>query len=409
MALAPGVVCDAEMLETLRLVLAKISPRELDVYAGSSPLFARGGFRPGKTAIIRERIVALLASSEPVDEPLRRLLRDQVRRSLEAGGGDVARQRELEAARTELARLRGVDARLAKEKEVRAKLERDVAKAREGELLAQSERGTFRQRAERAEAELRRHEAEAERHLDALLQARVAQEMAAFIGASRVSDSGGDGASPAARIGAAVASAAENELARWKGAVDLLDSARALSPADVAALRAAVRRRYTDIHLRGLEERLPKDVNPSSPVAVFLDAMAGRIPAILLVDAHNVLFALQSRYRLPNEHRWPTAQTRQWLVDDMVGLLSQTPNVRAYVVFDGPTRSDSTASHNVLVVYSGGEGEHRADGVLVDQARFLAEAGARNLLIVTNDGELAGNASRHGAKCLAPTHLLAAL
>ena len=37
MSLAPGIECDAEMLETLRLALSKISPAELDVYAGSSP------------------------------------------------------------------------------------------------------------------------------------------------------------------------------------------------------------------------------------------------------------------------------------------------------------------------------------------------------------------------------------
>ena len=60
----------------------------------------------------------------------------------------------------------------------------------------------------------------------------------------------------------------------------------------------------------------------------------------------------------------------------------------------------------MTVIYSGGEGEHRADGVLVDLAHFLDDSGSAGILIVTNDGELAGLASRHKAANLAPTDLL---
>lgn len=410
MALAPGIACDAEMLETLRLCVSKISPRELEVYAASTPAFGRGGFRPGNTALVRSRILSMLASGEPIDAKLRGMLRDQVRRSLEAGGGNVHLQKELEAARVELARLKGADSRLEHEGEVRAALEADLEKTRAALAEAESGRGALRQRAERAEAQLARVKTDADRHVDAVLQVRLAEEMARFFagrgGARAVAEPVADAAG---KIAAAIAVAPDRELAMWKSAVDKVASAGALTREDHEFLLSCVRRRYTELHMQGFENLVPKDGELSTPTGLFMQALAGKLPAILLVDAHNALFALQSRYRLPNEHRWPTAQTRQWLVDDVVQLLENAPNFRAYIVFDGPERTESMASPNVQVVYSGGTGEHRADGVLVDQARFLSEAGAQNMLIVTNDGELAGLASRHGARSIAPTVLLSVM
>ena len=43
MSLAPGIACDAELLETLRLVLSTIPPRKLEDYARSTPSFLNDG------------------------------------------------------------------------------------------------------------------------------------------------------------------------------------------------------------------------------------------------------------------------------------------------------------------------------------------------------------------------------
>lgn len=408
MALGQGITCDAELLETLRLALSKITPRELEDYARSTPSFLTGGFRATKPQLLRARIMSMLASAEPVDARLRAMLRDQVRRSLEAGGGAAAVQRELEGARASIAALKGADARLAKESQARAQLEAKVA-ALEGKAAAlERERGALRQRLERAEAEARSLAADMESRCEAAVQARLACEFAKIIGGDATAATSGasDGGLDAGRIVAAIESSRDSEVAAWRLCADMLSGAGALDADARGAVAIALRRRLAAIHARGLGDDDPdKDADPDSARTIFRRALSGRIPAILLIDAHNSLFALQGRYRLKSEHHWPTAQARDWFVRDVCNLLSGMPNLRAYIVFDGPERSDRTASANVVVIYSGGTGEHRADGVLVDQAKFLQSAGAENMIIFTNDGELAGLASRHGAKNLAPTVL----
>ena len=405
MALAKDIPCDAEMLETLRLALSKLTPQELEDYARSTPSFLSGGFRTFKTPLVRARLLSMLSSSEPVDPRLRAMLRDQIRRSLEAGGGNAAMQRELENARASLATLKGIDAKLAKESSVRTALELKVARLENENAALKAERGALKQSLEKSEATLRGMERDLERQCDAALQTRLAREFAKFLSAAPAAETRGD--TPAGRIAAAISSARDESLASWRICLDLLSSAGTFPDEERNALAIALKRRFAAIHAKGLDGAdAAKDENRNSPRAILRRAIAGEIPAVALIDAHNTLFALQCRYRLPAEHRWPTAQARDWLVRDIAGILADVPNVRAYIVFDGPERSEATASANVQVVYSGGTGEHRADGVLVDQAKFLASAGAENILIFTNDGELAGLASRHGAKALPPTALL---
>lgn len=409
MALAKGIPCDAEMLETLRQALSRLTPQELEDYARSTPSFLTGGFRVVKAPLVRARLLSMLGSSEPVDERLRALLRDQIRRSLAAGGGNASLQREHENARASLAALKGADAKLAKESAVRAALEAKVARLEGENAELKSERGALKQSIEKTEAALRSMERDMERRCEAAIQVRLAREFAAFLSAAPASVAAAAG-TPAERIASAISSARDESLASWRICLDLLAAAGAFTDDDRNALSATLKKRFAAIHAKGLGGiEAAKDENLDSPRAILRRAIAGDIPAVLLIDAHNALFALQCRYRLPTEHRWPTAQARDWLARDIAGLLADAPNVRAYVVFDGPERSESTVSANVQIVYSGGTGEHRADGVLVDQAKFLASAGAENVLIITNDGELAGLASRHGAKALPPTALLALL
>jgi hypothetical protein len=85
-------------------------------------------------------------------------------------------------------------------------------------------------------------------------------------------------------------------------------------------------------------------------------------------------------------------------------------NCRVIVVFDGPERSEANPAGNVKVVFSGGGGievEHRADDVLVDEARFLREADRDvRMLLATNDNGLASRAASFGVRNIAPTALL---
>ena len=137
-----------------------------------------------------------------------------------------------------------------------------------------------------------------------------------------------------------------------------------------------------------------------SPAGILRGALRGRGAAILLIDGHNVLFGLQGRYLSPQGAAVPTGAARARLVEDVVRLMSDRPACRAWIVFDGPSRSESTPAGNVRVTFSGGEGEHRADAALLDNIRFFRASGEIPILLVTNDNDLLASARRLGARTL---------
>jgi hypothetical protein len=90
---------------------------------------------------------------------------------------------------------------------------------------------------------------------------------------------------------------------------------------------------------------------------------------------------------------------RKKLTDDIVRITAPNPAVRAWIVFDGPKRHDAQAAANVRVTYSGGAGEHRADGVILDNIRFFRSASPDiGVFLVSNDGDLCQSARRLGAQ-----------
>ncbi|MBQ7721853.1 MAG: NYN domain-containing protein [Kiritimatiellae bacterium] len=178
-----------------------------------------------------------------------------------------------------------------------------------------------------------------------------------------------------------------------------------LSQEDAASVRERIRTRYAALYAKRGE---PEEAEASSPEGRLRKALSGGEALVLLVDGHNTLFALQSRYCRPQDHRGPPSEARDWLVADISQIVSGAPNCRVIVVFDGPERSESAPSGNVKVIYSGGgssDVEHRADDVIVDELRFLSRAGA-TMIVATNDNGLASRAEHLGAMSMPPTALL---
>lgn len=136
----------------------------------------------------------------------------------------------------------------------------------------------------------------------------------------------------------------------------------------------------------------------ASPLGVLRRALDGRQAGVLLVDGHNVLFGLQGRYLPPTGAAVPTAAARTRLIEDVVQLTGGRPTCRAWVVFDGPAHTESTAAANVRVTYSGGVGEHRADLVLLDNVRFFHSVGNTPIVLASNDSDLCAEARRLGAQ-----------
>ena len=210
----------------------------------------------------------------------------------------------------------------------------------------------------------------------------------------------------------AVNAAADHELPDLKHMVNRLHDLQIITDAAQANLNERIRNRYATLYAKrgspGLESG-----DSASPDYLLSCALEGQIPLIFMVDGHNTLFALQSRYSRPQDHRGPSSEARDWLVNDLVQVFSNARNCRVIIVFDGPERTEASPVGNVKVIYSGGgnaDVEHRADDVLVAEARFLREANPNcRMLLATNDTGLASRAAALGVRNVAPTALLSYL
>ncbi len=219
-------------------------------------------------------------------------------------------------------------------------------------------------------------------------------------------------ASPEEALVRAVNTAADHELPDLRHTASRLCDLNIVTDEAMARIDERIRNRYAALYARrggpGLESG---DV--TSAENVLQCGLDGQLPLIFLVDGHNALYALQSRYSRPQDHRGPSSEARDWLVNDIVQVFANAHNCRVIIVFDGPDRSESNPSGNVKVIYSGGGGsdvEHRADDVLVDEARFLREADSDvRMLLATNDNGLSSRAASFGVHNIAPTALLSYL
>lgn len=192
----------------------------------------------------------------------------------------------------------------------------------------------------------------------------------------------------------------DNALPRLRTFLDDLAKLHVLDAPAMARLKEAFQRRIAAIKALGVPP--PPQAEDLPPEAALLSrALCGETPAILLLDGHNVLYGLPSRYNPPRGASLIESKKREMLVRDVVRLVSATPTLRTQIVFDGPTYTDEKAAPNVTVTYSGGEGEHRADNVLLDNIRFhTLESSEIPILLVTNDNDFRAKARRLGAQCL---------
>jgi hypothetical protein len=193
----------------------------------------------------------------------------------------------------------------------------------------------------------------------------------------------------------------EELLPRLKTLLKELNSLQLLDRSAVKTLNQELSKRFGAIEALGVAVD-PDMEKRHDALALLGRALAGKMLAVLLLDGHNVLFGLQARYMPPRGKAVPDREKREKLVSDVVRITHPNPAMRAITLFDGATRSDSNPSPNVRVIYSGGEGEHRADKVLIDQIRFLKSVDAdAAVLLVSNDKDLCREARRLGAKDIA--------
>ena len=193
--------------------------------------------------------------------------------------------------------------------------------------------------------------------------------------------------------------APDNALPALRPLPDLLTSAGLLQSDSRGRVMKAFRKRFAALEALGVA--MPEEEKDARKPSVNLlgRALAGQKPLMLLVDGHNALFGLPTRYNPQRGSAASEGEKRNKLVADIVRVTAPNPAVRVWVVFDGPQRTDTQASANVRVTYSGGEGEHRADAVLLDNIKFFRAADPNMaVLLVSNDSDLCKDAARQGAQ-----------
>ena len=119
---------------------------------------------------------------------------------------------------------------------------------------------------------------------------------------------------------------------------------------------------------------------------------------IILLDGHNVLHLIPSlAVEIDNMSH---EDLRRELVAAAVRARTAFGNCQMEVFFDGPVANVSSPSPSVRVHYSGGVGDHRADGVLLDHLQFCIAGGAF-CVVVTEDGDMRHKARLLGAHVIA--------
>ena len=204
-------------------------------------------------------------------------------------------------------------------------------------------------------------------------------------------------------LAARFAAAAPEQLVALRNLVTQLVALGALENGAVARLTAVLQRRQDVARATTPPPGAAVQADDDTPRGLLCQALAGRRAGVLLVDGHNVLFGLQGRYLPPAGAAVPSAAARTRLIEDIVQLTGGRPTCRAWIVFDGPARTENTAAANVRVTYSGGTGEHRADLVLLDNVRFFRSVGNTAVVLASNDNALCAEARRLGA------HVISAL
>jgi hypothetical protein len=132
--------------------------------------------------------------------------------------------------------------------------------------------------------------------------------------------------------------------------------------------------------------------------------------ALVLVDGHNLLFTLSDIFQSwCDEDGVPRRKARQRLVDLAERLVQTRENVEVRICFDGPEATLQMRAPNLVVEYSGGNGEHRADQLIVAR---LGIKDMRNIdqktFVVTDDRQVRREITPAGAKYV-PNDIFAVL
>lgn len=201
-----------------------------------------------------------------------------------------------------------------------------------------------------------------------------------------------------------------DELDRLHALLLELDDEKLLSAAQLQALYGAYHDRMAQAYDRYAPAR-PEGREPNDPVWGLMRKLSEGEPVLLLVDGHNVLLAVPELFSRDAAGGPPDAPARARLVALTAELLGGSARAEARVYYDGPVRQEIAHGPMVKEIYSGGgQAEHRADTVILQDLEFCRAAQRQGpWILVTDDRELRGEAKRLGALTVPVAQFAAAL
>lgn len=119
-----------------------------------------------------------------------------------------------------------------------------------------------------------------------------------------------------------------------------------------------------------------------------------------IIDGHNVLYAMRQAFvgQLADGH--PGTAAREELIHRLARAFTP-PGPEVFLYFDGSEPGTESPSEQLHVIYSGGEGDQRADKAIL---RALADGENEGVpvTVVTRDTRLARRARKRGAAVMDP-------
>ncbi len=133
--------------------------------------------------------------------------------------------------------------------------------------------------------------------------------------------------------------------------------------------------------------------------------LSGDRAAMLLVDAYNLVGVAGGILGLPTECSCLPESLKR-LIPMLRRYAANHPKIEICCVVDSPVGETRSEALNLRVIYSGGRGEHRADGIIDGHLRHLkTRKDPRPIVVVSADIEVRASAEGAGALVMAPETL----
>ena len=193
-----------------------------------------------------------------------------------------------------------------------------------------------------------------------------------------------------AKIGQA---SSPDDVTQYKRILESLKDAGVLERSDARRLFE-----YCDSRMDLAYDKYVPDVKDAEPVMNpfrrLKESIIHNREMIWFLDGHNILFGLPELFGTLDAAGKPTEESRYKLSESLVSLVAAADRCQVRLYYDGPEHSEYSPSGSVKVIYSGGEGAHRADDAICSDMEWLCEK-ASNIpfFITTDDRDLRSQAS----------------